>query len=137
MTDAQKRSQRRYRAKASTKAKEAANRLKWRAENRERDNANRQRWKNENKAKVALSARKVALKRKYGLTLEMFNRLLESQGWACAICSDAGASLVVDHCHTTGKVRGIICIHCNRIVHARATPASLRLAAAYLEASNG
>ena len=61
------------------------------------------------------------LKRTYGITLENYNELLIAQDCKCAICSKEldfeawGAdSPVVDHCHTQGHVRGILCNECNR-----------------------
>lgn len=55
--------------------------------------------------------------RKYGLTPATFKALMKSQGWACAICGHTTVSErmfpMVDHCHSTGKVRGILCSNCN------------------------
>lgn len=56
------------------------------------------------------------LKSKYGLTLSQFNALVIEQGDRCAICSEefGGLSYIaIDHDHTTGKVRGLLCITCN------------------------
>lgn len=61
--------------------------------------------------------RKGWLKKNYNLTQEQFDQILESQDNKCAICnsSDFGKKgPVVDHCHTTGQVRGILCGKCNR-----------------------
>lgn len=54
------------------------------------------------------------LKTRYGISLEEFNSLLESQEGKCKICKDEldGAG-VLDHCHGTLKVRGILCRTCN------------------------
>lgn len=53
----------------------------------------------------------------------------------CVICGDAGP-LVVDHEHATGKVRGMLCNHCNRgLGHFRDSPLLLEFAAQYLYAS--
>ena len=57
------------------------------------------------------------LKRKYGINAETYDAMLASQGGGCAICGatecSSGAALAVDHCHRTGKVRGILCRDCN------------------------
>lgn len=53
----------------------------------------------------------------YGLTEDEFNNLLKQQNNKCAICgtSDWGKpSPSIDHCHKTGKVRGLLCNNCNR-----------------------
>lgn len=61
-------------------------------------------------------------KRVYGIGLEDFLELLDKQRGKCAICLGVGfkmhegikETLVVDHCHETGKVRGLLCNNCNR-----------------------
>lgn len=66
-------------------------------------------------ANVSVSARasrKQAL-RGYGLTSESFESLLKEQDDKCAICSTHLVSPQIDHCHSTGKVRGILCRKCN------------------------
>ena len=54
----------------------------------------------------------------YGVTLLQYNKLLHSQGDACYICRREAktfrSALAVDHCHTTGTVRGLLCPWCNR-----------------------
>ena len=61
------------------------------------------------------------LMKEYGLTLDDYNQMLEEQNGVCKICHgtcthpqrrEAG-TLCVDHCHTTGKVRGLLCNKCN------------------------
>ena len=60
------------------------------------------------------------IKRKYGITSDDYNELLEKQGHKCAICNGdnkhcgSGDKFHIDHCHTSGKVRGLLCGHCNR-----------------------
>jgi hypothetical protein len=53
------------------------------------------------------------IKNKYGITEQEWLQLLDKQGGHCACCP-ATEELCVDHCHTTGKVRGLLCQHCNR-----------------------
>ncbi len=58
------------------------------------------------------------LRRTYGVTLQDYYLMLEDQGGKCAICatSEPGRGkdrFCIDHCHTTGKVRGLLCMPCN------------------------
>lgn len=47
------------------------------------------------------------------MTVEDFDQLVIAQGGRCALCSKATADLVIDHCHTTSSVRGLLCQPCN------------------------
>lgn len=52
----------------------------------------------------------------YGLSQVAFDDLLNNQDGACAICRKAdwnGRGPNIDHDHTTGKIRGLLCGHCN------------------------
>jgi hypothetical protein len=75
------------------------------------------------------------LRRKYGISLKTYARMLESQGGRCKICRGAARGLlVVDHCHRLNVVRGLICRLCNSMIGlARDSPRLLRRAALYLE----
>ena len=60
--------------------------------------------------------RRAHLRAKYGLTPADYDRMLAGQGGGCAICAEPapdGQSLHVDHCHDTGRVRGLLCFNCN------------------------
>ena len=57
----------------------------------------------------------------YGLTQSDVESMIESQGGLCAICGERPEDrirlgLVVDHCHETGAVRGMLCSNCNRAI---------------------
>lgn len=64
-------------------------------------------------------------KRKFGITVEYRDQLLEDQGGLCKICKTpiefhegnraerTGSAACVDHCHGKGHIRGILCGHCN------------------------
>lgn len=82
------------------------------------------------------------LKRSYGITFKDYIRLLEEQEGRCAICEGVGfkmvdhhnLQLVVDHCHSTGVVRGLLCHNCNRALGLlKDSPDTLLKAVKYLE----
>jgi hypothetical protein len=55
--------------------------------------------------------------KKYGITIADHNKLIADQGGRCAICeNDLSRKLCIDHCHTTGAVRGMLCYRCNSAV---------------------
>ncbi len=60
------------------------------------------------------------LKHRYGITLKDYEFLYEKQKGCCAICgrhsSEFKRRLAVDHNHKTGKVRGLLCVNCNRFL---------------------
>ena len=76
------------------------------------------------KAKVAADTdphkkRDYQLQRLYGITSETYAEMLESQDGVCGKCKCSPPDhrkkfLAVDHCHKTGKVRGLLCDNCNR-----------------------
>jgi Autographiviridae endonuclease VII len=87
---------------------------RWRAANAERAAANHQAFVASGGKRIA--DRKSYLKRKYGITIEQYDAMLEAQGGGCFICGRPprdDISLHVDHDHSTGKVRGILCFCCN------------------------
>lgn len=72
-----------------------------------------------NPSKYSSMSRKYALMSNYGVSIEEYDRLFDIQRGACAICgstssnSKKSAHFHVDHCHTTGVVRGLLCHSCN------------------------
>jgi len=81
--------------------------------------------------------------RRFGLTRKIYQEMFQNQDGKCAICKSEIASydingkikrLYVDHSHSTGKVRGLLCNNCNTAIgHLRDSPELLRKAAQYLE----
>lgn len=69
---------------------------------------------------------------KYGLTVEQYEAMEDEIDGMCPICS-VSQRLVVDHCHLTGKVRGLICNRCNRALGMfRDSPGRLERAIEYI-----
>lgn len=85
--------------------------------------------------KAKETSRAYILKTKYGLTPEDYETMVENQGGRCLICNKApDKSLNVDHCHTTGKVRGLLCWDCNTSIgKLKDDPEAMRRAASYVE----
>lgn len=79
--------------------------------NKERKNS----WSKTDEGK--LSATKTKLKQRFGITLEEYETLLTLQNNQCLLCGtskcDSGHKLSIDHCHKTGKIRGLLCKACN------------------------
>jgi hypothetical protein len=85
------------------------------------------------KACRAAKGRAGHLKRQYGITEAERDALVASQKGLCVICLDAPA-VHVDHCHKTGRVRGVLCFNCNSAIGKLGDdPDAVRRAAAYLE----
>lgn len=49
----------------------------------------------------------------YGITTRQYENMLEQRGGKCPICGRPDAAPHIDHCHKTGKVRGLLCRRCN------------------------
>lgn len=81
----------------------------WRRRNKDAVNAKNKLPHNKQKR------RELALKHKYGITLDDYNSMFLKQGGACALCflPPIGDVLSVDHDHGTGAVRGLLCRRCN------------------------
>jgi hypothetical protein len=89
------------------------------------------------KARYAANQPSIREKRnaaRYGLTVEQYRELLAKTDGKCSVCGDKHSGMHVDHSHRTGKVRGLLCKHCNLAIgHAKDSPARLRALAKYLE----
>jgi hypothetical protein len=91
-----------------------------RERNRELNISKRDYWRRKNRDPDY--HRRFKLKARYGITVEEYWEMHSSQEGLCAICDQPEkrklrgnlALLVVDHCHSTGKVRGLLCFHCNK-----------------------
>lgn len=72
------------------------------------------RWRVTNQDRI----RDAELRRKYGITAAQWDALLESQDGRCACCGtpDPGRRWDTDHDHDTGRLRGILCGECNRLI---------------------
>lgn len=98
--------------------------------------------------KWTLRNRNKFLKRNYKLTLFEYRNLFDVQGGCCAVCKSklditavqtprsgkrSGTEPVVDHCHATGEVRGILCFSCNvALGHAKDNVETLKAMIEYL-----
>jgi hypothetical protein len=79
-------------------------------------------WQQKARAENPGYHKNVFLKRHYGITLAQYETMLEAQNGTCAICQKAETneikgktmSLAVDHCHTSNRVRALLCSNCNR-----------------------
>lgn len=78
---------------------------------------------------------------KYGINEEIYNEMYNEQNGCCKICgthtSHLSERLAVDHCHSTGKVRGLLCRFCNLMIgNAYDDTNILKNAIKYLEENN-
>jgi hypothetical protein len=92
---------------------------KFAARNREKQKESTASWARKNPERRRQINRDYFLKRDYGLTQGDYDALLKEQGGCCEICGADKPTgrwkvFAVDHCHTTGDVRGLLCNECNR-----------------------
>jgi hypothetical protein len=101
---------------------------KWKAKNKDKVRATNKAWANNNREKMTGRH----LRRKYGLTLVEFRAMSAAQNHQCLICARY-KKLCVDHCHTTNRVRGLLCQDCNKGLGCfREDPKAFRAAVKYL-----
>lgn len=89
---------------------------KYRVNNYDKHRENAKKYKSLHPERV----KNTVLKRNFGITIDQFNKMFSAQGGCCLICgrhaSEFKKSLAVDHCHKTGKIRGLLCHHCNTAI---------------------
>lgn len=97
------------------------NHAEWYQLNKNKVSENTKLWIEQNKEKHFQTVRFAAIKRKYGLEANTYIALLQKQNFKCAICNKKEVitnktktwNLAIDHDHTNGKVRGLLCSQCN------------------------
>ncbi len=85
--------------------------------------------------------RRKNIKLRYGLTIEQWEEMFKQQQGCCAICgehqSELKKTLVVDHRHSNGKIRELLCGNCNRMLGCvKENIGTLKKAMDYLEKHN-
>lgn len=110
-------------------AKTRARLKRYYQENRAALRAYGRQWYKDNKAKQRA--------RRYGITEQEVDKLYRQQNGRCAICRNKPIrALGVDHCHSSGTIRGLLCENCNRGLGLfKDNVRSLQKAITYLEAA--
>ena len=84
----------------------------------------------------SLTNRDRYLRRTYNITEAEYQKILKFQSYSCGAClrhqSELKTRLAVDHDHRTGRVRGLLCYHCNRWVIGKHSQEKIQGAADYL-----
>lgn len=113
-----------YRHHDKVRAKDNVRKEKYRLENKDKYNAEQRKYRKEHPEKFKkyyeerTEWRKAYTKRKtiekYGITQEQHKQMLLKQEGKCALCEKTFTGQInIDHDHVTGKVRGLLCSHCN------------------------
>lgn len=95
-------------------------------------------WRQRNHAKSLVIHRRANLKKSYGISIEEYDSMLAAQASVCAICSKNPDKmrLGVDHCHKTGRIRGLLCTNCNQALGKfKDSPALMLSAIQYIQRS--
>lgn len=123
----------RWRKSNSDMNRQQAKSRYWKNPEARRASALRAYYKDPEKSKIKLRAQHL---KRFGLTINEYERLLVLQNGVCAICKQqcrTGRRLAVDHEHGTGIVRGLLCGNCNQgLGKFLDSPESLEIAARYL-----
>jgi hypothetical protein len=87
--------------------------IQYQKKNKEKVNSKNLKWDKDNPDK----RRDAYYRRTYGITLDEYNNLHLNQSGKCKLCKDVEvlpkSRLGVDHCHDTGRIRGLLCDLCN------------------------
>ncbi len=111
----------------------------YRADNIDKLRAANSKWAREARKKDPLRLRRRSLRLLYNITLEEYESLLAAQDGVCSICKTPPTNehhgvLHVDHCHTGGQNRGLLCHRCNTALGLfKDDPERLTAAIAYLK----
>ena len=89
----------------------------YREENKEELSQYGKNYREEHKEELSQYGKNLKRLKRYGITLEEYNKIFESQKGCCMICGkhqlEFKRTFAVDHCHITGKVCGLLCSYCN------------------------
>lgn len=105
-----------------------------------------QKWRDKNRQLLRDRMFAAHLRSKFGISVDKYNTVLNLQNGTCAICRKPEVEkrkgtvkrLAVDHDHRTGKVRGLLCQHCNTALGSfDENPNLLRAAIKYLQITGG
>ena len=92
--------------------------------NKNRQDKSSKKWYFKNKQKADRKSKDWSLRRDFDITIEDYENILKNQNNKCALCEKSETikrngkilSLAVDHDHRTGKIRGLLCFHCNTAI---------------------
>lgn len=91
-------------------------------------------WSSANPERAAMRRKRWKLKALYKISIEEFDRLFTLQDGKCAICLATPDTFHVDHDHSSGEVRGLLCFPCNAgLGNMKDDPQLMRAGANYLE----
>lgn len=111
-----------------------AQRKRWRKNNPDKQRMMQLRWQSTAKDKLMSASHRWKLKHLYGMTEDQYTAMFVAQNGKCLICLKSSTrKLTVDHCHATGKIRGLLCNGCNRSLGwMQDSPINMDRAAKYL-----
>lgn len=115
-------------ARPNKEERNTQNRIRW-SINKDRNHVTQKKYRMKNQEKCRWLSkqwreanpgyqRNFLMKKKYGIGVEEYNKLLQQQNGRCYICQDLSENgrdgfLHIDHDHSTGKIRGLLCSTCN------------------------